>query len=68
MVVPLVTQHWSMLRRNLGRVDGFDEDEAECEGDEGEGVPGGLLAAQRSATRLKRLSLPTVCSMRARPL
>ena len=54
------------MRSNLelGGVDGFDEDEAESKGHNGAVVL--AVFSQRSATRLKRLSLPTSCSMRAR--
>jgi len=50
----------------LGRVDGFDQDECAGECDE----RGEVLAvfSQRRAIRLKRLTLPTACSIRARPL
>ena len=50
----------------LGRVDGFDEGEAASAGDEGSVVLGRLFAAERDA--LEALSLPMVCSIRARPL
>ena len=33
------SSHW------LGRVDGFEQDEGRCQGDDGSEVPGGLLAA-----------------------
>ena len=33
----------------LGRVDGFNQDEAECKGDEGSVVLRGLLASERDA-------------------
>src|SRR5262245_42608667 len=46
----------------LGREDGFDQDEAKCESDEGSEVLCSLLT---SKCDLKRLSLPTACSMPA---
>ena len=48
-------------------MDGFDEDEAECEGADKERRFWAVFS-QRSATRLKRLSLPISCSMRARAI
>ncbi len=53
-------------RSELGRVDGFDQDKAESKRDEGAVILRRLLASKRDT--LKRLSLPTVCSMRARAL
>ena len=50
---------------SLGRVDGFDQDEAADKGHEGSVVL--AVFSHRSAIRLKRLILPTACSMRARP-
>ena len=47
-------------------VDGFDQDEAESKRDERAVILRRLLASK--CIRLKRLSLPTACSMRARAL
>ena len=40
----------------LGRVDGFDQDEAERERDEGAVIAGGLLAAERNALEALELA------------
>jgi hypothetical protein len=50
----------------LGRVDGFDQDEAESKRDERAVILRRHLASK--CDTLKRLSLPTACSMRARAL
>ena len=50
----------------LARVDGFDQDKAESKRDERAVIL--AVFSHRSAIRLKRLSLPTACSMRARAL
>jgi hypothetical protein len=60
---PSVQKKWS----NLGGVDGFGQDNTGGESDKGCEIALCFLAAQRSATRLKRLNFPTACSMRAIP-
>ena len=57
-------QSLAVRQRALGRVDGFDDDEAKSKGDERPVVLDRFLATERDT--LKRLSLPTSCSMRAR--
>ena len=57
---------WPLSAGLLGRVDGFDQDECARERDERTVIPRCLLAT--NAMRLNRLSLPTACSIRARPL
>src|SRR3954468_22334156 len=49
------TGNW-FLETNLGRVDGFENDQAECECDERPEVPVGLLAAERDALEALELS------------
>jgi hypothetical protein len=47
---------WLLVLMKLGRVDGFDEDEAECEGDEGGEVLVRLLAAEGDALEALELT------------
>jgi len=42
-------RRWFITKGLLGRVDGFDQDQAAYEGEEGSEVFGGLLAAQGDA-------------------
>ena len=46
----------AIRRHSLGRVDGFDQDEAECERDERAIVACGLLASERDALELFELA------------
>lgn|SRR6185312_10431410 len=55
-----------LIACGLGGVDGFDQDKV-CDESEDGSESSVWFSTQRRATRLKRLSLPTACSMRARP-
>src|SRR4051812_14272694 len=63
---PFVLQLPQSQTERLGRVDGFDQDEAESKRDERAVIL--RVFSHRSAMRLNRLSFPTPCSIRARPL
>ena len=62
----MITSTQAMKRIELGRVDGFDQDEAESKCDERALILRRLLASERDT--LEALDLPTACSMRARAL
>src|SRR3954471_10614167 len=55
-IMPRTPRHDVVNLGRLGRVDGFENDQAECECDERPEVPVGLLAAERDALEALELS------------